>query len=473
MHPYSILFTPQRVGGCEGVLREHDTIPEELLWLEKGNVMIDNQPVAETSAQPTRKTSIQDRSVQVGNIIIVNGYNANLSSLRRRFSEGGYQAQETAHFLLFTRQQAPATILVHWFESEAPEAEMQNYIAQELRSTGLLRRSDDVAVLNGIRDSFKMQEIRIRERSVPVGDICVMSGYGLDQRLLKQRFYQSGYQMQATDHFLLFTRTKVPSTILVHSFGPQEFNADMKYYLFHELQPLGLLKQSSDYGKIISGIIGSFHPEHTRDAWHNYGANTLQRFLLFLSTAHTPTVYNFYATVGMFAHWYQRVCELCVGRTFLDAGCESGFLPLVIAERIPFMERVVGLDIRDDLFEVIGKIAAERHLYQVQFVQADLLAEDLCQLGTFDTVTALEVLEHFTEEEMYVVLTNLLKMTVQRLIITVPYEEQPETIYEHKQTFTRQKLEAVGSWCVQQLGGDSRMWYEDCLGGLLLVERAS
>ena len=319
--------------------------------------------------------------------------------------------------------------------------------------------------------STKTKKVSIQERSVLVGDIVVVHGYGVNRMLLTQRFTEGGYQMHETAHFLLFTRAETPATILVHWFTPEEINADIKQYVVCELKPFGLIKQSSDFGKIFSGIIGSFSPQDARLAWHKYGAQTLRRFLLFLSTARTPTVFNFYATIGAFANWYQRVCELCTGESFLDAGCESGFLSLIIAERIPFMRRVAGLDIRPDMFEVMKEIAQEQHLDTVEFIQADLLAHDFDAIGQFDTVVALEVIEHFTEEEMYRVLSNLLKVTAHRLIITVPYEQEPELIYEHKQIFTRAKFEALGQWCLQELGGTSRMWCEDCDGGLLLIER--
>jgi hypothetical protein len=39
--------------------------------------------------------------------------------------------------------------------------------------------------------------------------------------------------------------------------------------------------------------------------------------------------------------------------------------------------------------------------------------------------------------------------------------------------FTPAKLEAVGQWCVQQLEGQGRIWLEECVGGLLLIERTS
>ena len=90
-------------------------------------------------------------------------------------------------------------------------------------------------------------------------------------------------------------------------------------------------------------------------------------------------------------------------------------------------------------------------------------------------MTALHVLEHFTEEEMYHVLSNLLHVTVHRLILAVPYEAEFSAAYNHKQLFVREKLEAVGRWCVKQLHGTARIWYEDIPrhAGLLLVERTS
>jgi 2-polyprenyl-3-methyl-5-hydroxy-6-metoxy-1,4-benzoquinol methylase len=314
------------------------------------------------------------------------------------------------------------------------------------------------------------KKVPIQERSVLVGDIIFVNGHRVNRTLLKKRFAEGGYEAKETPHFLLFTRSEAPSTILVHFFAPEEMNADIKHYVTLELKPLGILTQSQRYGEIIAGIVGSFFPNDVRRAWNYFGANTLQHFLVFLSTVSIPP-YPDYTSIGSFANQYKRICELCVGETFLDAGCESGFLPLLIAERIPFMKQVVGVDIRPDMFEVVREIAKERHLTNVQYVQADLLADNFSKLGQFDTVTAIGVIEHFSEGDMYRVITNLLEVTAHRLIFIVPFENEPEEIYEHKQLFTRAKLEYIGNWCIQQLEGAGRMWCEDCVGGLLLVER--
>jgi SAM-dependent methyltransferase len=314
------------------------------------------------------------------------------------------------------------------------------------------------------------RKVPIQERSVLVGDIIVVNGHGINRAALIRRFAEGGYHARETPHFLLFTRSEMPATILVHRFSPDELDADIKHYVTLELKPLGIVDRAQRFGEILAGIVGSFFPEDVRRAWSYFGANTLQRFLIYLSTVSTPPAPE-YTSIGSFATQYQRVCELCTGKTFLDAGCESGFLPLLIAERIPFMKQVVGLDIRPDLFDVVRGLARERNLTNVEFMQADLLAPDFAQLGQFDTVTALGVIEHFPEEDMYRVLANLLAVTAQRLIVMVPYENEPEPVYGHEQTFTRSKLEAVGQWCLEQLEGAGSIWLEECVGGLLLIER--
>jgi SAM-dependent methyltransferase len=313
----------------------------------------------------------------------------------------------------------------------------------------------------------------IQERAITAGNFVVINGYRVNLPSLKQRFTEGGYQVHETPHFLLFLRDEAPGVIVVHWFSPEEMNADVKHYLTQELKPFGILTQSQHFGEILSGIVGSFFPNDVRRAWRYFGANTLQRFLMFLATAYTPPLPD-YATIGMFATLYQRVLELRVGPRFLDAGCASGFLPLLVAERIPFLAEVVGVDIETEAFEVARELAEERQLNHVRFARADLLADDFDKLGMFDTVVALHMLEHFSETDMYRVLMNLLQVTSQRLILAVPYEHgEPEVAYGHQQIFSRAKLEAVGHWCLEQLEGAGKMWYEDCVGGLLLIERGA
>jgi SAM-dependent methyltransferase len=318
-----------------------------------------------------------------------------------------------------------------------------------------------------------MEEIQMLERSVLVGELFVMNGTGLNRRALKRRLLQSGYQIQETPHFFYCTREKAPSTILVHWFALDDLHTNISRHLVEEMRPFGLIPNNKSQGEIMTGIVGTAYPGDIRRAWRYFGANTLQRLIALVSTA-APEVPFDWGTLEATATLYQRVFELCAGKWFLDAGCNSGFFALLLAERRPFIKEVIGVDIDQEIFRVAQELAITRNLPNVRYVQTDLLSEDdVCALGLFDTVTALHVLEHFSEAEMYRVLNNLLQVTMHHLILAVPYEEEPTAAYDHRQCFSHTKLEQVGRWCIERLDGAGQMWCEDmgAEGNLLLIER--
>ena len=317
------------------------------------------------------------------------------------------------------------------------------------------------------------KRVPIQERAFTIGDLTGINGYHANRTLLKQRFSEGGYQLKETPHFMLCTRTAAPSTILVHWLAPEEIDADIGSRFMQELKPSGLLSDAKQFGQVFAAVVFSLFPSDPQQALRLYATNTLQRYRNLLADTNGECSIPD-STIHAFAAVYRRVFQLCVGERFLDAGCSFGFLPLLIAERFPYLDRVVGIDIDTDSFPTVRAIAEEQQLKHIHFTQADLLAGDFASPGAFDTVTALHILEHFTESDMYRVLTNLLQITSQRLIIAVPYESgEPEIAYDHKQLFSRDKLAGVGEWCLQHLGNQGRISYEECAGGLLLVERTS
>src|SRR5438067_1596824 len=88
-----------------------------------------------------KRVSIKERAFTVGGVIGINGYRVNKVALKQRFAEGGgYQVDETPHFLLFTRVQAPKTVIVHWFAPEEIDADIGQYFLQELKPLGLFEQ---------------------------------------------------------------------------------------------------------------------------------------------------------------------------------------------------------------------------------------------------------------------------------------------------------------------------------------------
>ena len=317
---------------------------------------------------------------------------------------------------------------------------------------------------------LKRVAVPVQERAFSIGNIVGINGYRANRTLLKQRFAEGGYEFRETPHFLLCTRVEAPTTILVHWFTPEEIDADIGHTFVEELKPLGFVVNAQNFGDIFGAVVCSLFPSDPQRALRLYATNTLRRYRDLLNTGNDASRSD--STIGAFAQVYRRVFELRVGESFLDAGCSFGFLPLLITERFPALSYVVGIDILTDSFPVVRRLAGERQLTNVQFTRADLLADDFGLIGAFDTVVALHILEHFNEAEMYRVLANLLMVTSCRLIIAVPYEPgMPEQAYGHRQLFIPAKLEAVGQWCIEHLAGNSRMWYEECAGGLLTIER--
>ncbi|RAQ93935.1 class I SAM-dependent methyltransferase [Thermogemmatispora tikiterensis] len=418
--------------------------------------------------------SIQERSARVGDTIIIDGHLAHLESLMRRMSEGGYQWEETPHFLLFRRDRPPKTIVVHRFgPGVSPEA-MLHAIETELTPFGFLMLEEDAnRLLEGIQASLDPLPVRLYQRSLQIGGWTVMQAIGLDRHWLARRYRQRGYQVEITPHFLVCTRQHPPSPVLLHWCRPEQMHPSLAGYLIDELGPHGWLSDHQQLSCLMTAIVGTTYPGDLRRAWSYFGANTLLHLLTLVTTA-APHMPPDSSTLEFTATLYQRVLELCAGKRFLDAGCNAGFFALLLAERRPFVEEIVGLDLDGSVFRVAEELARQRGLHTVRFVQGDLRSAELVRLGHFDTVTALHVLEHFAEAEMYQVLEHLLQVTCQHLILAVPYEEQPTAGYGHRQCFSPERLQQVGQWCLEQLQGAGQLWYEEVArGGLLLIERTA
>lgn len=350
------------------------------------------------------------------------------------------------------------------------------------------------------------QTVTLQERSHRTGNIIGINAYRISRTTLRQGLINQGYDIQGTSHFLIaihesrrdrfilsvdspsigthgqdksvpthftdaFLHSDYQSPIIVaHWFAPSEIDANLGWYVMSELKAFGLLSNPERFGDVFGAIVMSLSSRDPERAWRLYGRNTLTRYHTLIDNP--PVTPHTEFPIEVFATLYKRVCELQleIGATsLLDAGCSFGSLPLVVAERIPSLKRVVGVDIETSSFATVRSLAVKRHLASVQFQRANLLTDEAEQLGQFDTVTILHVLEHFTEEEMYTVLSHLLHIVQKRLIIAVPYEEgEPEEAYGHKQLFTPAKLEEVGIWCVERLGIGT-FEVEECVGGLLVI----
>ena len=309
-----------------------------------------------------------------------------------------------------------------------------------------------------------------RIQSVVAGKFKVMHRPGTAFEEMRSRLIQQGLMVHETPHFLYTIGHKNQPTLLVHRLQAHEVDNNIGYYLMRELAPHGLITSDKDFGSAFIAIVISISPHNPIDAWNIFSLNTLQRLREKLNDLSSSAGEEDFITP--FAHIYHRLLELKVGASLLDVGCACAFWPVLVAEHVQAgSERIVGVDSRRDAIALSNNLATVTNRTYIEFIQVDLLTQEFLQTGTFDTVTAIALLEHIPEEQLPQAFDHLLSVTRRRLIISVPYEEQATLAYGHQQVFTREKLEQWGKWCVERLQGQGRFWCEDVMGGLLVVER--
>ena len=309
-----------------------------------------------------------------------------------------------------------------------------------------------------------------RIQVVRYGKFKVMYRPGTAFEETRLRLVKQGLLVHETSHFLFAVEHENQFSILVHRLKTSEVDNNIGHYLMQELAPQGLIFTDKDFGSALIAIVISVMPDNPVEAWNLFSLNTLQRLREKLDDVTSATGEKDFITP--FAHIYHRLLELKVGKSLLDVGCACAFWPVLAAEHAHTDdERIVGVDSRRDAIAISNNLATATNMTHLEFIQADLKAQDFMQLGTFDTVTAIALLEHLSVEEMPQIFEHLLGVTRHRLIISVPYEEQVTLAYGHRQIFTREKLEQWGEWCVESLEGRGLFWCEDVMGGLLVVER--
>lgn len=284
----------------------------------------------------------------------------------------------------------------------------------------------------------------------------------------KVRLAHQGLHVEETEHFLLARQAGTDRVILVHRFLPEEIDNNLVDCLMQELP--GLMTSDQAFGQAMIGVVNSIKPRDPVGAWGIFSLNTLQRFRDYLAD---NTLQYPQTTIGACATVYRRLFSLKVGRSLLDVGCACAFWPVLAAEREPDAHgEIVGVDNRLDAIHLSQHMAALTNKPALLLLQLDLLSPRFIkELQTFDTVTAIHILEHLPEEQLPLALEHLLQVTRHRLIVAVPYEAEATRAYGHEQVFTREKLERWGQWCVKSMSNVGRYWCEEVAGGLLVVDR--
>lgn len=314
-----------------------------------------------------------------------------------------------------------------------------------------------------------------KQEAVRIGNVVVMAKQD-DLALHKQSddLLSKGYQISKTSHFVICQQPGSEQTILLHTFNQQAIDADLICFIENQLTSTTLVSSTRTFGAMLFGILASTfsRPRKQLIIWRQFCVNTLHRLhsLILQPTLTIPATMSDISYITPFAIIYRRISELYIGQSLLDVGSSFGFFPILMSELLS-IANVVACDNNPDILPLATDLANVADAQNTGFILKDILATDFDTIGHFDTVTAIHLLEHLSEEQLPQAFDHLLRVTRRRLIISVPYEEQATLAYGHHQVFTREKLEQWGTWCVEHLQDQGHFWCEDVMGGLLVVER--
>lgn len=248
------------------------------------------------------------------------------------------------------------------------------------------------------------------------------------------------------------------TTVVLHRLKPSEIDNDLAELVAGELVRTGCVTVPGAFERCFAGVILSSAPD-PRDAWHAFYENTLSKLRL---AASAPRPDDF-KPIAVFGGIYEHAQGLATGSSLLDVGTCFGFFPLLLQRSRPRLH-VAALDLSAPILELARDVAASSHREKaVEFVRGDARALPFAD-GSFDTVTALHVLEHLEPPSASRALHEMCRVARRRVVVAVPLEEEPDPAYGHVQGFDRDSLIELG----EKTGW--RGSFEEYLGGWLVLE---
>ncbi|GHJ99347.1 mycofactocin oligosaccharide methyltransferase MftM [Streptomyces sp. NPDC003753] len=241
------------------------------------------------------------------------------------------------------------------------------------------------------------------------------------------------HRIVRTQHFTLRRRGR--RVELGHSLRPEQLDNDLAGLLAEELFAPGWLSGSDIFERVFTGVVRSC-VDGPLPAWTTFYDNTLARIRRHWRTAEPAG----HSSIAGFAPVYRRALDLVAPGTVLDLGSCFGFLPLLLAERRG--HTVIASDLSWGTMRLLDAVARERGL------PLDTLACDAARVPlpdrSVDTVTVIHVLEHLDPGHGDTVVQEALRLARRRVVVAVPYEDEPTAAYGHVQCFTQDQLAELG-----------------------------
>lgn len=244
-------------------------------------------------------------------------------------------------------------------------------------------------------------------------------------------------------------------TLVVHSVAPDAVDNDIGQLVADELVRPGLVDGPGAFERCFAGLVESTAASPSV-AWRRFYVNTLR------ALRGEPDGSPRAGPIATFGQIYRHAMGLARGRSVLDVGSCFAFFPMLLAAGGEM--RVTASDAHLRTVALGRRMAAELDL-SVTFRAYDITCRPPFAAASFDTVTALHVLEHLPADETVVALERLCRLGRRRVVVAVPLEQTPDSVYGHQQGFDLDRLTALA----KRMPGWRGEAHEH-LGGWLVLE---
>ncbi|MGB3482535.1 MAG: mycofactocin oligosaccharide methyltransferase MftM [Mycobacterium sp.] len=233
-----------------------------------------------------------------------------------------------------------------------------------------------------------------------------------------------------------------------HNLTPDELSDELAVQLAEQLVDTGALRGQPEFESVFTGIVRST-VDGGWPAWRQFYVNSMAR-LEDGSTAFAPI--------------HHRAAALVAGPSVVDLGSCFGFFPLRLS-RMGIAVTATDLSAPTMQLLELASMDLRRPLHTVTADAADVPLPD----GYADTVTALHLIEHLPDAVLGRVLSEALRLARRRVVVAVPFEDEPRECYGHIQRFDPSRLQALGEQLCDEHAGLTAT-VDEFHGGWLILD---